>query len=307
MSHNHAHSHAAATSRLPIATALTLCFVIAEAIAGYFANSLALVSDAGHNLSDALALGFSAFAVWIARRPSTRKRTFGYHRVSVLAALTNALSLVAIGAVIIWEGLRHLMQPVAVHGGMMIVVASCAIVLNLVIGYWLHGGRHDLNIRSAYLHMMGDAVAAAGVVVAGLIAKFTGALWADPAVSLLIGILIIWSAWSIMRESISILLESTPRGIDMAQVESAICATPGVLGMHDLHVWTISSGMIACSLHVVVANQSIRDGQEVLKSVVVTLRTQFHINHATVQVEVEGCETEDMYCQLTSHGEDHAH
>jgi cobalt-zinc-cadmium efflux system protein len=179
----------------------------------------------------------------------------------------------------------------------MIEVASAAIVVNLVIGAWLHrGSKHDINVRSAYLHMLGDAAAACGVVIAGVLVATTRALLADPVVSLLIGALILRSSYGVLRESATVLLEGTPSGVDMPAVIAAIKNVGGVLDVHDLHVWMVGPGVVACSCHIVVAEQSIREGQQVLRSVVHDVEDRFHITHTTVQVEVEGCEADDMYC-----------
>jgi len=299
----HAHDHragrAASTSpqTLRAAMALTLFFVIGEAIAGWMGHSLALLSDAGHNLADAAALCLSWYALSIARKPSHHGMTYGYHRVGVVVALVNAASLVAIGLWIVWEGLARLRAPEPADSRLMIGVASVAIVVNAVIGVRLHeGAKHDLNVRSAYLHMLGDAAAACGVVIAGLIVATSGSLVADPIVSLLIAALILWSSYGILRESATILLEGTPPGTDMPAVIAAIKAVSGVLDVHDLHVWMVGPGVVACSCHIVVGEQSIRQGQQVVRAVVNDMAQQFHITHTTVQVEVEGCDPNDMYC-----------
>lgn len=298
-SHPHDHAHATAAARLPWAIGLTVLFVIGEAIAGWLAHSIALISDAAHNLTDVFALGLSAWAIWVSRRPASPRSTFGHHRSGVLAALANSLALVAIGAGIIYEGFSHLLHPAPVKAVVVIVVSLVAVIVNIVIGLWLHKGAADLNIRAAYLHQVGDAASAAGVAVSGIIALTTGALWPDGAVSILIGVGILWSAWSVLRKSITILMEHSPEQTDMAQVESALLSSPGVLGVHDLHVWTIASGMLACSCHVVVAEQTVREGQEILRNINTLLRQQFGITHTTVQVEVEGCEPDRMYCELS--------
>ena len=279
------------------AVALTLAFVLVEAIAGWFAHSLALLSDAGHNLADAAALGFSWYALWIASKPSHEGMTFGYHRVGVFAALANAVSLVLIAVFIGWEAIVRIRQPEVANGPVMIGVAVAAIIVNLVIGLWLHkGSKDDLNIRSAYLHMLGDAVSAFGVVVAGvLVATMRGPL-ADPVVSLLIAGLILYSSYAVLRESSTVLLEGTPTGMDMPAVIAAIKSVGGVLDVHDLHVWMVGPDVVACSCHILVAEQSIREGQQVLRAVVHDIEHRFHITHTTVQVEVEGCDANDMYC-----------
>jgi cobalt-zinc-cadmium efflux system protein len=280
-----------------LAVLLTLAFVIGEAVAGYFAHSLALLSDAGHNFADAAALGFSWYALWIARKPANRAMTYGYHRVAILAAFANAVSLVVIALLIFCEAIGRLRHPEPVQGWLMIVMATVAIGLNVLISIWLHhGAKHDLNVRSAYLHMIGDAVSAFGVVLAGIIVLLTGAHVADAIVSFLIAALILWSSWGILKESMAVLLEATPAGMDMPKVEATIKSVPGVLGVHDLHVWTVGPGAIAASVHVRVAEQSIRQGQQILRSVVCELKDHFKINHTTVQVEVEGYCPDDMYC-----------
>jgi cobalt-zinc-cadmium efflux system protein len=284
-------------AKLRAGIVLTIAFVLGEAVAGYFAHSLALLSDAGHNLADAAALALSWYAVWIAKKPANRGMTYGYHRVGILAALVNALALVFIAVLIFWEAFIRLRYPQAVHGWLMIVVAAVAIGVNVLISLWLHAGaKHDINVRSAYLHMIGDAVSALGVVIAGVIVVATGWHLADPVVSLLIGALILWSSWGILKESVSVLLEGTPHGMDMHAVEHCIKQTPGVIDAHDLHVWTVGPGAIACSVHILVAEQSIRDGQQILRQVVDRLRDDHRINHTTVQVEVEGHESNEMYC-----------
>jgi cobalt-zinc-cadmium efflux system protein len=280
-----------------VAVGLTLAFVIAEAFAGWLAHSLALLSDAGHNLADAAALAFSWYALRAAAKPSHEGMTFGYHRVGIFAALVNAVSLVAIAAAIGWEAIERLHDPVAANGGAMIGVAVGAIVLNGAIGAWLYrGSADDLNIRSAYLHMLGDAIAACGVAIAGVIVLLTGSSWSDPIVSFLIAVLILYTSYGVLRESVTVLLEGTPGRLDMPAVVAAIRAVEGVQDVHDLHVWMVGPGIVACSCHILVAEQSVRQGQQVLRAVVHDLDHQFQITHTTVQVEVEGCDTTDMYC-----------
>jgi cobalt-zinc-cadmium efflux system protein len=181
----------------------------------------------------------------------------------------------------------------------MIWVALVAVVLNGMISLWLRGGaKHDLNIRSAYLHMLGDAVSALGVALAGMIVALTGNSLADPIVSLLIGGAIIGSSWGILTEAVNVLLEATPKGLDMNTLERSLKNVPGILDVHDLHVWTISSGIVACSCHVLVSEQSVRSGEQILRSAAGMLRHDFGIGHATIQVEVEGCAADEMYCTM---------
>lgn len=297
MGHGHDHGSTLTGRRLALSIFITLAFVIGEAITGYFSHSLALMSDAGHNFADALALVFSWYAIWIARKPSTAQRTFGYHRVGILAALVNAVSLVVIALFIFWEAIDRLRHPEPVQSTPMIVVALIAVLMNTVISLWLRSGaKNDLNVRSAYMHMLGDAISAAGVVLAGVIVAFTGASIADPVVSILIGILILWSSWGILKESVNVLLEAIPEGMKMDEVERTIGGVRGVLAVHDLHVWTVGSGMVCCSCHIMVNEQSVREGENVLRAVTEELEHHFGIAHTTIQVEVEGCEPNDMYC-----------
>jgi len=301
MSSEHIHTHhETVTGRwMTVAVILTLALVAGEAIAGILAQSLALLSDAGHNFADALSLVFSWYALWISRRPADAKRTFGYHRVGILAALVNAASLVLIAAFIFWEAIQRFRDVQAVNSRAMISVALVATVLNGVIAFWLHrGAKHDLNVRSAYLHMLGDALSSLGVVVAGVVIALTGSPLADPIVSMVIGALILWSSWGILNESVRILLEEAPGHVDMRDLQGAIQDIPGVLDVHDLHVWTVGSGIVACSCHILVAEQTVREGQQVIQGVASMLRARFAITHTTVQVEVEGCEPNDMYCTL---------
>jgi cobalt-zinc-cadmium efflux system protein len=295
--HSHAHPHHVSESRLRSALLLTCAFVALEAIFGWFGPSLALLSDAGHNLQDAVALGFSWYALSIAAKRSHHGMTFGYHRVGVLAALVNAVSLAVIALLIAWEAFHRIREPQVANGALMIGVAAAAVVVNIVVGLWLReGARHDINIRGAYLHQIGDAASAFGVVIAGVLVEATGQPLADPIVSLLIAVLILYSSYGVLRESATVLLEGTPAGTDMPAVIAAIKGVSGVLDVHDLHVWMVGPGVVACSCHIVVAEQSVREGQQVLKAVVDDLRGRFHISHTTVQVEVEGCEDNDMYC-----------
>jgi len=297
MTHSHDQHATPTRQRLILSIIVTITFVLVETITGYLSHSLALMSDAGHNFADALALIFACYGVWIARKPSTARRTFGYHRVGTLAALVNSVSLVVIALLVFWEAINRLRHPEPVHSTPMIIVALLAILMNTVISLWLRGGaRKDLGVRSAYVHMLGDAISAAGVVVAGLIVAFTGASIADPVVSILIGILILWSSWGILKESVNVLLEAIPAGMNMIEVEQAIANVHGVLEVHDLHVWTIGSGMICCSCHVMVNEQSVRSGENVLRAVTEKLEHNFGIGHTSIQVEVEGCEPNDMYC-----------
>jgi cobalt-zinc-cadmium efflux system protein len=273
-----------------VATAITLTFCVGEAVIGYTSNSLALMADAAHNFADALALGLSAFALWMAYKKADSKRTFGYHRVGILAALANAIGLAMMAGIIFWEALLRLRSPEAVQSDAMIWTALAAIVLNSGIAWWLSSAaKNDLNIKSAYLHMLGDAAASLGVVIAGIVIALTGAYIADPLVSILFAALVLWSSWSIFTEAIGVLLESTPSGLDLETVQQAIRGVAGVEGVHDLHIWTISSGLIASTLHIVVAEQSLGSAQIIQAEVAHVLESVFDIDHCTIQIETEDC------------------
>jgi cobalt-zinc-cadmium efflux system protein len=304
MSGSHSHAGTISSKKLWVATSLTFAFCLGEAAVGYFSNSLALMADAGHNFADALALALSAFAIWMATKPADSKRTFGYHRVGILAALVNAAGLVVMAGAIFWEALQRLSIPEPVQSGPMIWVALLAIILNSGIAWWFsRAAKEDLNIRGAYLHMVGDAAASFGVVIAGIIIALTGAYIADPIVSILFAALVLWSSWGILTESIHVLLEATPAGLDLAKVEQAIRGVAGVLDTHDVHVWTVSSGLIAGSCHIVVADQRVSNSQQIHQNVAHMLEHDFKISHSTIQVEVEDCGGHEHM----AHSEHHHH
>lgn len=299
--------------KLGWSVALMLAFTVGELAAGLVAQSLALVSDAGHNFADVLALLLSWYALRAANWPSTHRKTYGYHRVGILAALANAASLVAIAGFIAFEAIGRLArQSDLPRAPLMIGVATAAVLVNGLVAFSLHApASHDLNVRGAYLHMLGDALSAAGVVVAGIIVALTGSALPDPIVSLLIAAMILYSSWGILRESVNVLLEGAPAGVDMPALEKAIARVDGVIEAHDLHVWTVGAGVIACSCHVrVAADQSVREGQCIIRAVAQELHDHFRINHTTIQLEVEGCEPADMYCTVKPQAEgvcDHDH
>jgi cobalt-zinc-cadmium efflux system protein len=255
------------------------------------------MSDAGHNFADALALAFSWYGIFIARKPSTSKRTFGYHRVGILAALLNAVSLVVIALLIFWEAIARFRHPERIESTPMIVVALIAVLMNTVITLWLKSGaKKVLNVRSAYMHMLGDAISSVGVVIGGIVVAFTTTSIADSIVSILIAILILWSSMGILKESVNVLLEGIPGGMDMESLEQTIGGVHGVLAVHDLHVWTVGSSLVCCSCHIMNNEQSVRSGENVLRAVTEELEHHFGIAHTTIQIEVEGCEPTDMYC-----------
>ena len=271
--------------KMAAATAVTLAFVVVEIVAGIRSHSLALLSDAGHNVADASALALSWYAIVVARRRATAAMTFGYHRVGVLAAFANAASLVAIAGLIFWEAYERLRRPGDVDAAIMIAVAAVAIVMNVAIALSLRSGSDDLNVRSAYVHMAGDALAAAGVVAGGALVWKTHSPRVDPLVSIAIGGLIVWSSWDILRESVNVLMEGTPADLDLEAVEAALRQLPGVADVHHLHAWTISSGFVACSCHIVPRSASMNAAQRVLADAQRLLAARFDVRHATIQME----------------------
>ncbi len=286
--HGHGHSHGghANRRRLSVVLVLAAVYMVAEAVGGYMAGSLALLADAGHMLSDVGALALSLFAVWIAHRPATPQRTYGYHRTEILAALANGATLIAISLFIFVEAFHRLRQPQPVQGALVMWIAVGGLAVNLV-GMWvLHGGRGDnLNIRGAWLHMLTDALGSVGAIAGGALVWAFGWYWADPAVSVLIGLLVIYASWGLLRESVSVLLEGTPSHIDLHEVRAAMVQVDGVEAVHDLHVWTITSGMEAMSGHVIVGD-SRRD--DILAELHRLLHDRFGLHHLTIQLEPRG-------------------
>lgn len=274
---------AAATRRLAVALALAASFMVAEVVGGILAHSLALLADAGHMLSDAAALGLALFAAWIARRPPSPRRTYGYYRAEILAALVNGAALLAIAGFVGVEAVRRLAAPAPVRTEVMIPVALLGLVVNLAMLGVLHGSRHaNLNLKGAWLHVLTDTLGSVQVILAGVLIAALGWSWADPVASLAIAGLVVYSAWGVLKEAVAVLMESAPGGIDVDEVRAAILSVPGVWGVHDLHVWAISSSFVALSAHVESA-----EGEQgpVLDRVRRLLASRFGIRHSTIQVE----------------------
>ncbi len=271
--------------RLRIAFALTGVILLVEFAGALISHSLALMSDAGHVLTDVFALGLAWFAVEQARRPADQRRSYGYHRVSILAALVNAVTLIVIVIAIAYEAVRRLAHPVPVHGDIVIVTALIGIALNSYIAFGLRSEHKSLNMRAALLHVIGDMVASVGVVVAGVVILLTGWLYADPLVSLGIVALIAAGAWRIVRETVNLLMEGTPAEIDLDAVRAEITGTELVTGMHDLHVWALSSEEVALSCHIVVGECPLGDAEHVVRGLERRLCDRFDIGHTTIQVE----------------------
>lgn len=271
---------------LRIALAITVAFMIAEGVGGWFANSLALLADAGHMLTDAAALGLSLFAIHMGGRPATEKRSYGFLRAEILAALANGIALIAISIAIFYEAYVRLRAPPAVNVPLMLAVAIAGLVANLVSVVVLARSREgQLNVQAAYIHILGDLLGAAGAVAAGVVMWLTAWYAADPLISVLVGILILVSAAKILQQSVEILLESVPEHIALERLEKALCAVEGVRSVHDLHVWTISSGVHLMTAHAVVGGHG--DHHEVLDRLSCLVRVDFGIDHSTIQLECE--------------------
>ncbi len=254
-----------------------------EFVAGWLANSLALLADAGHMLTDVAALALALFAVWIARRPATPDKTYGYLRMEILAALVNGAALFVVAGLIVWDAVGRVADPPAVEARIVFGVATAGLVVNLVGARILHGGhRESLNLRGAYLHVLGDLLGSVGAMAAGAIILTTGWYLADPIISIGIALLILVGAWRLVRESVDVLLEATPRHIALGEVERQIASIPGVDDVHDLHVWTLTSGVVAMSGHAVVCEPG--RSQEVLETVQQRM-AQLGIRHVTMQIE----------------------
>ena len=278
------HAHARSGTRaLALALALVLGFAVVELGVSLLAGSLALLADAGHMFSDSLALGLALFAAWLARRPATPERSFGWRRAEILAALANALVLIVLGLWIVVEAVRRLDDPPAVEGGWVLAAGIVGLGVNVVAAWILHGAGDGLNVRAALLHVLADLASSVGVVVAALVVLATGWQGADPLAALLIGLLVLASTVGILRESVGILLEGVPAGIDARAVGGAMAALPGVVGVHDLHIWTITSGFPALSAHVLVEPRA--DCHAIRRELEVVLRDRFELTHTTLQVE----------------------
>ena len=272
-------------ARLRLALALTLAVLLIEFAGGLLSHSLALLSDAGHVLTDVFALGLAWFAVEQSKRPADQSRTYGYQRVSILAALLNAITLIVIVLAIAIEAVRRLMDPAPVQGGLVIATALVAIAINAFVILTLRGDGDNLNLRAAMLHVTGDVAASAGVVVAGAVILLTGWLPIDPLLSLAIAALIAYGAWGIVRETVNLLMEGTPRDVDLAAVRAEITGSNLVTGVHDLHVWALSSDQLALSCHIVIDDTSLGDAEHVVRDLESKLCDRFAIGHTTIQVE----------------------
>jgi cobalt-zinc-cadmium efflux system protein len=281
---------------------LTLAFVIIEAAAGLFANSLALLTDAAHNLTDVIALGLTWFAVRITAQPANAQKTYGYHRAGILVALVNSTTLVLISLGIFYVAYRRFITPPEVQSSILIGVGLIAVVINLFTALLVHrGSESDLNLRSAFVHLMGDVLSTVGAVIAGVIIYFTDANWLDPFVSVLIGFLILYNAWGILRDALDILLEATPRDVNIKEMVKDIAQVDGVLGIHDIHVWSLTQSLRTMSAHILTDDLPISAGAEIQRKINQIVSHRYNITHATLQLECVDCAPDSLYCDLNGH------
>jgi len=301
MSHTHINDLTSQTiRRLALSLGLTVVFVLVEALAGLYANSLALLTDAAHNFTDVLALALTWWALRLTAQPANPGKTYGYHRAGILVALVNSTTLVLISLGIFYDAYRRFLNPPAVKADILIGVGAAAVVVNLVTALLVRrGSERDLSLRSAFLHLMGDVISTVGAVVAGIVIRFTGLNWIDPLVSVLIGFLILWNAWGILHESLEILMEASPADIEMETLLGDVRAVSGVRGVHDLHVWSITRGLRTLSAHLVTDDISISSGAAIQAAVSAMLAQKYGISHATLQLECEDCVPADLYCDIT--------
>jgi len=305
--HVHAHGTGSPTRVLTISLGVTLAYIILLVIAGMRAHSLALLSEAGHNLSDFLALLLSLVAVYFQSRPANSSKTYGYHRAGVLVALVNATSLVGVSFFIFYEAFRRLQHPEHVHASIMMWVAGAGVVMNGMIALLLYRSGSDVNIRSALLHEVGDTLSTAAVIAGGWAILATGNYWIDSVLSIAIGVLILWSGFGIVRETLNILLEGTPRGMKLEKIASAIREVEGVNDVHDLHVWSIGSETHALSCHISIADIPPSVSERILHDVKERLHRHFRIDHTTIQFEHVVCETAHGCVIPVESGEEHHH
>jgi len=304
----HHHGHQPATGKvLGWSFLATLVFVVIEAIAGFRSGSLALVSDAGHNLTDALSLVLAAIGFYLQSKPADSIKTYGYHRAGVLTAFVNAITLVGIAVFIFYEAWQRFLHPRHVEEWVMLWVAVAALVLNGAIMWGLHREKdRDINVRAAFVHMLGDAVSSVGIIAGAVAIHFTGLDVIDPVLSVLIGILIVWTAWDIIQESLNVLLEGLPRGMELSEVTAALRRLDGVIDVHDLHIWSLGSSAHALSCHVLIEDMPPSESNAILQRIN-DLLCKFDVRHTTVQFEHTKCALSDAPCSILVSSQQHEH
>ena len=287
-------------SKLKFGIVLTSFILVAEVAGGLLSNSLALLSDAGHVFADVIALSLSWYGVKQAERPASGRMTFGYHRVGVIIAVVNAIAIFAIALVVFYAAYRRLQQPPEVNSLLMLSVAIVGLSVNLFVAFWLRREQHgNLNVRSAYWHVLGDALASTGVIIGGVIMLLSGWFWVDPIISVFIGLIITLAAWRILKEGLSVLLEATPKQVNITEMVNALNRMLEVKDVHDIHVWSISPELHAMSCHVLIDDLPTSQAAGIRQKIEAVLRQQFHIEHTALQMECQQCSSNDIFCTLT--------
>jgi cobalt-zinc-cadmium efflux system protein len=305
VSHDHHHHHAHAHTKgrvLFISLGVTIAFVVFETVAGLRAGSLALLSDAGHNFTDAFALLLAAIGFYLQSRPADHVKTYGYQRAGVLVAFINAVILVVLAVVLFYESYQRLLHPQPVAESTMMIVAAVGLVVNLGIALSIghgHDHGHDLNLRAAWMHMLGDAASSAGIIAGAVAIHYTGWLQIDPVLSILIGVGIVWSAWSIIKDSLNILLEGLPKGLKLSDVLHEVETVAGVINVHDLHIWSLGSEDHALSCHVLIEDMPPSASESIRVCINRLLHDRFSIHHSTIQFEHVKCALADAPCTET--------
>lgn len=298
---NHVHNHGLAVAgKLKFGIIFTSIILVVEVVGGLMSGSLALLSDAGHVFVDVIALSLSWYGVRQAERPASSSMTFGYHRVGVIVAVVNALSIFAIAGVVFYEAYRRMQHPPEVDSLLMLSVAVVGLSVNLFIAFWLRREqRANLNVRSAFWHVIGDALASVGVIVGGVIMLLTGWFVVDPIISVFIGLIIVFSAWRILKEGLSVLLEATPQQVDVTEMVNTLNRMDGVKDVHDVHVWSISAEVHAMSCHVLIDDIPISQAAGIREEIEGVLRQKFDIEHSAIQMECYDCGCEGVFCKLS--------
>lgn len=296
----HIHHAPPLGNKLKFGIMLTSFILVVEVVGGLLSNSLALLSDAGHVFADIAALSLSWYGVRQAGRPSSNRMTFGYHRVGVMVAIVNAVSIFAIAVAILYQAYRRLQQPPEVNSLLMLSVAIVGLVVNAFVAFWLRREqKSNINVRSAFWHALGDALASVGVIIGGIIMLFTGWFLVDPIVSVLISCAITLAAWRILKEGFQVLLEAIPQNMDIMELVNNLNRVPGVKEVHDVHVWSISPELHAMSCHVLIDDLSTSQAASIRDEIEDMVRKQFHIKHTTLQMECQQCSPNDIFCSLT--------
>ena len=296
----HTHHAPLVGNKLKVGIILTSFILVVEVVGALLSDSLALLSDAGHVFADIVALSLSWYGVRQAGRPSSSRMTFGYHRVGVIVAIVNAAGIFAIASIILYEAYRRLQQPPEVNSVLMLAAAIVGLVVNAFVVFWLRTEQKgNLNVRSAFWHALGDALASVGVIIGGIIMLLTGWFWVDPIVSALIGCAITLAGWRILKEGFQVILEATPKHIDVMELVDNLNRVPGVKDVHDVHVWSISPELRAMSCHVLIDDLPTSQAASIRGRIEDLARQQFRIGHTTLQMECQQCSPNDIFCSLT--------